>query len=168
MLRRPPVLLLLAAVLALLAGCSTPSYQYRYVRGRTATLAGPYAVAPPAAPARVQAAIAAGNQIAGLPYSFGGGHGQGSCTGYDCSGAASHVLKAAGVLEGTTTSRGFRHYGSRGEGKWISVYARRGHVFLVVAGLRFDTGWTSGPEGPQWTTKSRPARGYVIRHPSGL
>ena len=56
-----------------------------------------------------------------------------------------------------------------GEGDWISVYARHGHVFLVVAGLRFDTGWTGASrEGPRWTMRDRPADGCVVRHPEGL
>ncbi len=126
------------------------------------------AVAPPGAPSEVEAAIAAGNRIAGLPYSYGGGHSRAMEGAYDCSGAASYVLMAAGKLSGPRPSAGFRSYGERGEGEWISVYARRGHVFLVVAGVRFDTGWTRGPEGPQWTTQDRPANGAVIRHPSGL
>ena len=67
-----------------------------------------------------------------------------------------------------TTSDAFRHYGERGEGEWITIYARRGHVFLSVAGVRFDTGWGSGPRGPQWSIQSRPASGTVLRHPAGL
>jgi hypothetical protein len=66
------------------------------------------------------------------------------------------------------TSRGFRKYGRKGEGDWISVYARKDHTFLVVAGLRFDTGYTGAPKGPRWTTKSRPAKGSVVRHPPGM
>jgi hypothetical protein len=65
-------------------------------------------------------------------------------------------------------SHGFRRYGKAGEGEWISVWARKGHVFLVIAGLRFDTGWTGHEEGIKWTTRSRPARGHVIRHPANL
>jgi hypothetical protein len=65
-------------------------------------------------------------------------------------------------------SKAFRRYGSSGEGEWISVYARKGHVFLVVAGLRLDTGYTGEDEGPRWTTRSRPASGCVIRHPEGV
>jgi hypothetical protein len=140
------------------------------VPGKTAILQSDgYAVAPPAAPPEVHAAIAAGNRITGLPYSYGGGHRQSFDTAYDCSSATSFLLQAAGRLDEPTVSSAFRHYGRRGEGDWISVYARRGHVFLVVAGLRFDTSWTGGGvRGPQWTTRSRPTRGYVIRHPSGL
>lgn len=157
-----------------LAGCagSPEPYVYRYVPGRTATVGeNGGAVAPPQAPENVRTAIAAGNRIAGRPYAYGGGHrdAEDAADGYDCSGATSYVLAAAGALPGgTTTSSGFRRYGASGPGDWISVYARRGHVFLVVAGLRFDTGWTKQPRGPHWTTRSRTAEGCVLRHPVGL
>jgi len=65
-------------------------------------------------------------------------------------------------------SSGFRRYGEAGEGEWITLYAQKGHVFLVVAGLRFDTGWTGAPEGPRWTTRPRPAKGALLRHPRAL
>ena len=154
----------------LMAGCAGPrEYRYRYVPGRTATLEGPYAVAPPAAPPVVRAAIEAGNRIAGLPYARGGGHGRaGEAAAYDCSGAVSYVLREAGLMRGSMPSAGFRRYGDRGEGEWVTVYARRGHVFLVVAGLRFDTGYGNGRRGPQWTMRARPAAGYVVRRPAGL
>jgi hypothetical protein len=113
-------------------------------------------------------AIAAGNRIAGMPYRRGGGHARLNDTAYDCSGAASYILRESGLMRDSMPSKGFRRYGRSGEGDWISIYARRDHVFLVIAGLRFDTGWTRGPEGPQWTTQSRPANGSVIRHPDGL
>ena len=150
------------------AGCASPRYDYRYVPGKTATLSDGYAVAPQDAPPKVLDAIAAGNSIAGLPYRYGGGHGASPDTGYDCSGAASHILMAAGLLDSPMPSKAFRKYGKSGEGEWISIYARKGHVFMSVAGLRFDTGWTRGPKGPQWTTESRPANGSVLRHPAGL
>jgi hypothetical protein len=162
-----PCIALLGA-LAFLTGCSSPSYSYHYVPGRTAILINGHAIAPPLAPADVQAAIAAGNRIAGLPYQYGGGHGNDIDSGYDCSGSASFVLRAAGRLREPMASNEFRHYGESGEGKWITVFARRGHVFLSVAGLRFDTGWTRDSHGPQWTTQSRPADGCVLRHPAGL
>jgi hypothetical protein len=165
---RCSVLILPLLVIVLLAGCTQPSYTYRYVPGKTADLHDGYASAPPEAPARVQAAVAAGNRIAGLPYARGGGHAIGDASAYDCSGAVSYVLREAGLLHDSMPSTGFRKYGEPGEGEWISIYARKGHVFLAVAGLRFDTGWTSQPEGPQWTTKDRPANGCVIRHPPGL
>ena len=158
----------LPALLAV-AGCAGPApYVYRYVPGRTAELRDGCAIAPPEAPDAVQAAIAAGNRIAGLPYVWGGGHGRSIDSGYDCSGSASYVLQATGRLDGSMPSVAFRRYGESGEGKWISLYARRDHVFLVVAGLRFDTGWGDGPRGPHWTTRGRPTNGSVVRHPPGL
>ena len=159
-----------ARLLAVLffAGCSSPPYVYRYVPGKTALLRDGCAIAPPEAPEPVQAAIAAGNRIAGLPYFWGGGHAHSIDSGYDCSGTASYLLQAAGRLDGAMPSAAFRRYGESGPGEWISIYARRDHVFLVVAGLRFDTGWGDGPKGPQWTTKSRPTHGSVLRHPAGL
>jgi len=153
----------------LLASCAGPApYHYHYVEGKTAFLSNGCAVAPPNAPPSVQEAIAAGNRIAGSPYVYGGGHSGGFSKGYDCSGAASFLLSAANLLSSPIPSRGFRSYGEGGAGEWISIYARKDHVFLVIAGLRFDTGWTQGASGPQWTTLSRPADGCVIRHPVAL
>lgn len=164
-------LLLLAALF--LTGCAGGGgggyYHYRYVRGKTAVVRWDgQAVAPPNAPREVHAAIAAGNQIAGKPYVWGGGRGGGIDAGYDCSGAASHILRATGRLKGTMTSSAFKKFGAPGEGEWITVYARDGHVFLVVAGLRYDTGWTRYREGPQWTEESRPIGRAVARHAPGL
>ncbi len=157
--------------LAFLSGCAGSSprrYAYKPIPGKTATLYGGQAIAPASAPRAVHAAIEAGNRIAGLPYRYGAGHTRGLSNAYDCSGAASYVLCEAGLLDQPTTSSAFRRYGSRGHGRWINVYARNGHVFLVVAGLRFDTGWGTGAEGPKWTTKGRPLNGAVVRHPAGL
>src|SRR5207302_7057519 len=125
-----PLFLFLLPVALFLVGCAAPPpYVYHYVPGKTAVLENGYAIAPPSAPADVQAAIAAGNRISGLPYSYGSGHARTFDSAYDCSSAASFLLQAAGKLDAPATSRGFRHYGSRGEGDWISIYARRGHVF---------------------------------------
>ena len=162
------VILASLAVL-IFAGCSSGRhYTYHYIPGRTAELQDGRAVAPESAPREVHAAVAAANRIVGLPYVYGGGHGREVAAGYDCSGAASYVLCEAGLLDSPTTSRAFRHYGRHGEGDWISIYARRGHVFLVVAGLRFDTGYGSGATGPRWSTRGRPLKGAVVRHPAGL
>lgn len=163
------LLLLTAAVLVV--GCAgTPPYVYQYIPGKTARLTEDgQATTPPRAPEAVARAIAAGNEIAGSAYVYGGGHGSNG-GGFDCSGSTSYVLRATGHLRGVMTSDEFRHYGESGAGRWVSVYARSGHVFLVVAGLRFDTGWTGGhgSTGPRWTTRSRPADGCVLRHPAGL
>ena len=157
------------AVLLILSGCAGPApYRYHYIPGKTAVLQNGYAIAPANAPAAVQRAVAAGNRIAGLPYRYGAGHSGGPSDAYDCSGAASYLLKAAGSLGQPIPSRAFRKYGQSGKGKWISIYARKDHVFLVVAGLRFDTGWGRGASGPQWSTMSRPTNGTKVRHPVGL
>ena len=62
------------------------------------------AVAPADAPPEIQTAIAAANAIHTLPYIWGGGHRSFSSTGYDCSGAVSYVLHAAGLLASPMTS----------------------------------------------------------------
>jgi hypothetical protein len=168
-----PILLRLGVLLTLAAvvftGCvSTPPYVYRYIPGRTATLDNGYALAPPNAPLLVREAIDAGNALVGLPYRYGGGHKTFYDTAYDCSGAVSFVLHSIGRMNTPTPSDELRKYAESGPGNWVTVYASRGHAFLVVAGLRFDTGYGSGEHGPRWLTRSRPAEESVMRHPAGL
>jgi hypothetical protein len=162
--------LLCAAAALLLAACSssTKAYNYKFVDGKTAVLKGRHAVAPKEAPEEVKRAIAAGNRLIGKPYIYGGGHRRIEDVGYDCSGTASYVLYHAGLLKTTMASNEFRSYGKAGAGKWITLYARRGHVFTVIAGLRLDTGHNGEGKGPQWSDRSRPIRDAVLRHPPGL
>jgi peptidoglycan hydrolase-like protein with peptidoglycan-binding domain len=137
--------------------------------GRTAVLApdGRTAVAPDSAPQEVKDAIAAANAITRKPYRYGGGHGRWEDSGYDCSGSVSYVLHGAGVLSRPRASSGLESWGTAGRGRWISVYANSGHAYAVIAGLRFDTsGGGRGETGPRWRTRSRSARGYVVRHPA--
>lgn len=137
--------------------------------GPQASLRFGRAKAPESAPPVVHQAVRAANNIAGKPYKWGGGHASFYDSGYDCSGAVSHVLGKAGLLRSPMTSRGFRDYGRPGRGRWITVYARNGHTFLVIAGLRFDTtGRGGGEDGPGWRRSGRSLRGYVARHPPGL
>jgi putative peptidoglycan binding protein len=126
------------------------------------------AVAPASAPQEVADAIAAANRIVGKPYRYGGGHGRWEDTGYDCSGAMSYALHGAGLLDRAMPSGDFMGWGEAGEGEWITVYAHGGHGFLVIAGLRFDTGWNNAGRGPRWSDKMRPDDGYAVRHPAGL
>ena len=152
-----------------LTGCvSTPPYVYHYIPGQTATLDNGYAVAPPIAPFLVKEAIDAGNELVGKPYRYGGGHKTFYDTSYDCSGAVSFVLHSIGRMNTPTPSKELRGYAEGGPGSWITVYASRGHSFLVVAGLRFDTAYGAGEHGPQWLTRSRAADEFVMRHPDGL
>ena len=123
------------------------------------------AVAPADAPAAIKGVIAAGNRIATMPYVYGGGHGTWSDNGYDCSGSVSFALHGGGLISTQLDSTGFESYGSRGNGRWITVYANAGHAYMVVAGLRFDT---SGASPSRWQSDMRSGAGYVVRHPSGF
>jgi hypothetical protein len=128
---------------------------------------GRTAVAPPDAPAEVQAAVGAANRITHKPYRYGGGHGRWEDRGYDCSGAVSYVLHGAGLLGTSMASSGFMGWGEAGRGRWITVYAHGGHAYMVIGGLRFDTSG-HGERGPRWRPQPRSGRGYRIRHPEGL
>ncbi|HEU4702428.1 MAG TPA: hypothetical protein VFS37_08105 [Conexibacter sp.] len=123
------------------------------------------AVAPSGAPATVVAVIAAGNRIATLPYRWGGGHASWEDTGYDCSGSVGYALHGGGLLAATATSGDLMSYGESGPGTWITIYANRDHVYMVVAGLRFDT---SGARPSRWQIAARATDGYAIRHPAGF
>jgi hypothetical protein len=125
------------------------------------------AVVPIGAPAPVARAIAAANRITRKPYRWGGGHGRWDDAGYDCSGAVSYVLHAAGLLDTAQASFGLMGFGRRGAGRWISVYAHGGHAYVVIAGLRFDTAGR-GEEGPRWRPERRSRVGFAVRHPAGL
>jgi len=136
--------------------------------GETARLVGQTAIAPPDAPLVVKAAIDAANQISDTPYVWGGGHGSFEDSGYDCSGAVSFALHGGGLLSSPLDSGGLTAWGSPGAGNWITVYANFGHVYAVIAGLRFDTGGTGGGNGPRWSTTMRETSGFTARHPSGF
>jgi hypothetical protein len=126
------------------------------------------AIAPVDAPTEVQAVISAGNEIAHLPYRFGGGHGTFEDSAYDCSGSLSFVFAAAGLLDTTVTSGQLEHWGKPGKGRWITVFAAPGHTFMYVAGLRFDT-VALAETGSRWSNRAADERGsFVVRHPAGL
>ena len=125
------------------------------------------AVAPEDAPEVVKRVILAGNAIAKFPYKWGGGHGAWRDNGYDCSGSVSFALAAAGLLDRPLTSGLFMRYGAEGPGDWITIYANDGHVFMVVAGLRFDTSGR-GRAGTRWQDAARPVAGFAVRHIPGL
>jgi len=127
------------------------------------------ATAPESAPDVVKAVVAAGNRIIDKPYKYGGGHGRWEDSGYDCSGSMSYALHGGGLLDKALTSSGFSSWGKAGKGAWITTYGSGGHSYMVVAGLRFDTGYNDGDsDGPDWSAKMRPGSGYTARHPAGL
>jgi cell wall-associated NlpC family hydrolase len=136
--------------------------------GKATLSANGTAVAPASAPAEVRSVIAAANRIVGKPYKYGGGHARWEDTGYDCSGSESYALHGGGFVKAPLTSSGYESWGRAGKGAWITSYANSGHSYLVVAGLRFDTGWHGGGNGPRWSTEMRPSDGYVVRHPAGF
>ena len=103
-----------------------------------------------------------------MPYKWGGGHARHDDSGYDCSGSVSYVLREAGLLKGSLHSKAYFKYGKKGEGKWITIYIRNGHVFMTVAGLRLDTGGPGNESGPRWKPETRQSIGHVMRHPKGL
>ena len=125
------------------------------------------AVAPADAPQVVKDIIAAGNKIAKKPYRYGGGHGKWEDSGYDCSGSVSYALYGAGLLKRSMPSGGFMNWAERGKGRWVTIYANEGHMYMVVAGLRFDTSGRSDA-GTRWQKDPRPTQSYSVRHPKGL
>jgi hypothetical protein len=115
----------------------------------------------------VRRIIAAGDRIAGMPYKYGGGHGTWNDGGYDCSGSVSYALHGGGLLDSALTSGDFMSWGAPGKGRWITIYASPGHVYMVVNGRRFDT--TGRDEtGSRWQATERSPSGYTVRHPAGF
>jgi cell wall-associated NlpC family hydrolase len=125
------------------------------------------ALPPIEAPEPVRQIIEAGNSIARTPYLWGGGHGKWQDTGYDCSGSVSYALASAGLLNAPLASGPLMSWGAPGKGKWVTIYSNPGHVYLVVAGVRFDTSGTRAT-GSRWQKSMRPGGGFVTRHPPGL
>ena len=135
-----------------------------------ARLVGTRAVAPASAPAAVKRVIAAANRIRTTPYIWGGGHGRWQDAGYDCSGSVSYALHGARMLSTPLTSGSFETWGEAGAGRWITIYANASHVYMVVAGLRFDTAGDTSGTGPRWhpTTTAAASGRFVVRHPVGF
>jgi hypothetical protein len=145
--------------------------------GRAQLLPDGSAAAPAGAPLAVREIIAAGNQIAGKPYLVGGGHGlplSAVAPAYDCSSSVEHLLYGAGLLPvGYDAPSGtLESFGQPGPGAWVTLYANPDHVFMYVAGLRWDThdaaGAGDGSSGIGWHPLIRSSSGFVARHPVGL
>ena len=137
------------------------------VSGRHGMIIRGVGYAPSRAPDAVKAVIWAANRIRHKPYRWGGGHCRWKDRGYDCSGEVSYALHGGGLLDYSLASTGFMHWGVRGRGRWISVYASRTHAFMIVAGMRFDTSG-AGQSGPRWRPEPRWERHFKVRHPAGL
>ena len=163
-------LLLLLPVSAVLAQTCPPELPKKgpTVAGNHAVLKGRVAYAPANAPQNIKVAIWATNTLANKPYVWGGGHGTFYDRGYDCSGTVSFFLHHGGLLEQPTPSKAFQSYGESGPGKWVTIYARAGHVFAYICGLRLDTTGRREGEGPRWRGDYREPRGFIARHPAGM
>ena len=151
----------LAAFRNHLAGIDPRKGARAYIDGRGR------AVLPKGAPRKAALVVAAANEIATKPYKWGGGHGAWRDSGYDCSGSVSFALAGARLVDRPLDSSAFMRFGSHGPGRWITTYSNPGHMFMTVAGLRFDTSGR-GPRGTRWQRESRPAGGFAVRHPPGL
>jgi hypothetical protein len=189
--RRAPALRNLIAVLALaaallllpaMARAETPGGVASTTPETTAPVGPPgkamlvngRAIPPANAPAAVKKVIAAANKIRTKPYVYGGGHGRWWDSGYDCSGAVSYLLYHAGILTDPMPSGSFMTWGEPGKGQWITTYSNKGHMYAVVAGLRWDT--SSAGEvrrrgsgtGPRWRSTKRKPTGFVARYYPGF
>jgi hypothetical protein len=143
------------------------------VPGNVAKIVKGVAYAPSYAPMQVKQAIWAGNDIRTKPYIYAGGHGTFKDAGYDCSGAVSYVLHAAGLLKTSMDSSEFESWGQKGLGQWITVYTNPGHAFVQIAGIRFDTSAEDDPNpppgtGPRWRPLMQGTGGFESRHPGTL
>jgi cell wall-associated NlpC family hydrolase len=140
-----------------------PGTLARYVDG--------LAAAPESAPAAVQEIVWAGNQLIGLPYIYGGGHGSFISPGYDCSGTVSFALHGADLLASPEDSSEFMVWGAAGVGSWVTIFTNPGHAYMTVAGLRLDTSSADDPsneQGPRWRPLRQSNGGFTVRHPVGL
>jgi cell wall-associated NlpC family hydrolase len=175
-------------------GCHRNGGEASTVAGESAKLLpNGLAAAPADAPQPVKTMIAAGNQIAALPYVWGGHHVLGSPTnGYDCSSAVSYVMYAGGLLPpGSAGFKGGDFYTSflaesfvaggsvgglqSGPGRWVTLYSNGEHVFMTIAGIRFDDSSDElrNGKGPNGTNISMwqpliDLPGFAMSHPANL
>jgi cell wall-associated NlpC family hydrolase len=158
-------------------GCTTQTWVALTPGPRAQLLPDGQASAPTGAPAAVQGVIAAGNQIVGKPYLYGGGHGMPLdeiAPAYDCSSSVEHLLYGGRLLPAgyDAASGTLESFGLPGPGRWVTIYASPDHVFMYVAGLRWDTHNAAGPQdgspGIGWHPLIRSSAGFVARHPAGL
>jgi cell wall-associated NlpC family hydrolase len=129
------------------------------------------AAIPLGAPKRVRRLISQYNKIVGKRYRWGGGHAVVDDKAYDCSGAVGYALIKTGMLRTTMVSGSFARWAAAGEGRWMTIYATREHVYTEIAGLRLDTspvGDRGGAHGVRWRPVIGKRDGFHVRHPIGL
>lgn len=129
------------------------------------------AAIPRYAPKVVRSILRSANHIIGKPYLWGGGHQHLVDKGYDCSGAVSYALIKAGLQSSSMVSGDLARAYASGAGRYVSIYANKGHVYMEVAGLRLDTtsvGDPGGRDGVRWRPVIGKRQGFATRHPLGL
>ena len=125
------------------------------------------AIAPEDAPDAVKQIIAAGNGIANKPYKYGGGHGE--LGGLRLRLLGLGLLRAARRRPARAPARLRRllRLGRRRARASGSRSTRTsGHIYMVVAGLRFDTSGRSA-SGSRWQADMRSSGGYAGPPPGG-
>lgn len=136
----------------------------------------------------VSRAIRAANFInsAHLPYVWGGGHGTPGVPtkgprhkggkdvtgpGFDCSGAVSAILYAAGIVKHGGDAASLTRFGHAAKGnEAIVIYARGGgdaHTVMQIDGRYFGTNQSNPGGGAGWFDGFNP-NGYVKRAPQGF
>lgn len=144
------------------------------------------AIPPPSAPKQVKGIYRAANNINRKDYLMFHFPTHINSPAYDCSSSTSHALWGGGLMGVVPQPSGsFASFGRPGPGKWVTIWYKPGagelgHVYLVVAGLRFDTShsWAGdnaipATPGPRWTANLAPVaqlagENFYPRHPPGL
>jgi len=119
-------------------------------------------------PEPIQRVIAGANAIADFPYVFGGGHASFVDNAYDCSGSVSYALAAAGLLSAPETSGELESWGAPGPGRYMTIEAAAGHVYMYVDGVMYNTAGRSGVYASRWQVQGTDNTGFVARHWPGL
>jgi hypothetical protein len=107
------------------------------------------------------------------PYVWGGGHNSSFSGPYDCSGAVSADLHAAGLLGSPEVSGNLMNWGQPGYGKEFSIFASPEHVFMEIMGRQFGThgssgaGWYTGTPLPAPPASAISAARKMMNLPAG-
>jgi hypothetical protein len=100
-----------------------------------------------------------------FPYLWGGGHGSNMNGPYDCSGAVSSLLRAAGFFgQGQSMVSGaMMGIGKPGAGAF-SIYANPEHVYAVLNGRAWGTSGENPGGGAGWIGAYTSRPGFAVRH----
>lgn len=129
--------------------------------------------------AMIKAMKAKADELLGLPYVWGGGHGGWQLVGgYDCSGFVSTVLHAGGYLGSpqTTDTLPGQQGIAPGPGRYVTIFDRTGsggHVIIDLDGTFYESGGSASDGGGAGVKKIQPPLDYLVTfntilHPRGL